>query len=170
MSICAKLDFIEQVAKMMDEKIAGIHTCVPAVITAYDAENNTAVVQPVAQYTDKLGRKIDFPEIADVPVVMPSFEGGAIIIPVSRGDECLLIFAEQSLDLWLGDGAYNSIGDALRFALSNAIALVGYTTKAAGDVPQLRAMSSEDKKIRIVGAVEVVGTLTVNGKAVQVDE
>lgn len=107
-----------------------LFTALPATITAFDSDTQTATVQPVMlePYTDDIVSK--FAEIDFVPVVFPSAGGGSLTFPVKEGDEVLLVFSSRAFDIWWDSGQTDKLQSAQRYNdLSDAVAIVGITSK-----------------------------------------
>ena len=100
------VDFVDELKKLVKEQIHNIHTALPAEIVSIDGTTGRVCVKPKAQMRFSNGKIIDFPLISGVPLVMPQsgIAGAAIVFPVKSGDQCLLVFSEQSLDYWLENG------------------------------------------------------------------
>lgn len=106
-----------------------IHTSIPGMITSYDPKLCEASIKPYGTYR-RPGRNapnqkgLDYPEIHHVPVffIQSTGQKAAIVHPVMPGDECLLIFSEQSLDTWRDKAETDT---DLRHHLTNAVALTG---------------------------------------------
>ena len=61
-------EFVQQVKETISESLDGVHTCIPGEIVSFDAGNCTAVVKPIGKIKRPDGQKIDYPQIAKVPV------------------------------------------------------------------------------------------------------
>lgn len=101
-----------------------MHTVLPGKIKKYDPDTNKAVVTPIMKWHQQDGSQLDFPDISDVPVVVPQWmnQDARIVFPVKPGDGCLLAIGEQSLDFWRY--GYETAND-LPFDITNAIAITG---------------------------------------------
>ena len=92
------IDLIDATRKMIASHLSEVNTCLPGVIVSYD--NGRASVLPTAskRFTD--GDVLPYPIVQNVRVCWPSFVGGSAGIkgPVTPGDKCLLIFAQQAVD------------------------------------------------------------------------
>lgn len=117
-------EFVQQVKETISESLDGVHTCIPGEIVSFDAGNCTAVVKPIGKIKRPDGQKIDYPQIAKVPVhfQQSSTQESCICFPVKPGDGCLLLFSEQALDAWRSGG--EEFPD-LKHDLTNAIAIMG---------------------------------------------
>lgn len=80
------------------------------------------------KYTTDSGRKMAYPTVTEVPVIIPQSQVNDIYIafPITVGMDCLLIISEQELDAWIGGG--ESEND-IRFDLTSAIAIPGLSNK-----------------------------------------
>lgn len=113
-------EIVSELKKMARDEVNGAHTALPAEIVSYDAGKGLAVVQPKAKFKKPNGETIDFPEVDGVPVLFPQNKDFSIAFPIKPGDNCLLIFSDQSLDYWL----YGKETDTdLKHDLSNALAI-----------------------------------------------
>lgn len=128
-------DFIEQLEMLIDTRINGIHTAIPAEIVSFDGKTGTASVLPKAKINLSNGKSMDFPKINDVPVMFPRGSGSdaVIVYPIKVGDGCLLIISEQALDFWRSKGVTNS---ELKFSLANAIAIPGLFARPVADIEE----------------------------------
>lgn len=116
--------FVQQLKNAVQESIDGVHTCIPGEIVSFDAAKCTAIVKPTGKFKRPDGQKVDYPQIAQVPVhfQQSSSQESSICFPVKPGDGCLLIFSEQALDAWRSGG--EDFPD-LKHDLTNAIAIMG---------------------------------------------
>lgn len=128
---------------IVEDRLADVHTCLPAEVTAFDAARNTVSVQPLIKVSliddDGDTQEETLPQIEDVPILYPRGAGGKFSMtwPLGSGDIVTLVFAERSLDRWVsGDGAEANPGDLRKHQLSDAIAIPGgYPFKRAEDEP-----------------------------------
>lgn len=105
--------------------IKGIHTAMPGEVVKYDSGKRKADVKPLLKRTDTNGNIVEFPIIADVPVIMPGTKKASIYLPIEKGDTVLLVFSERSLDHWLYSGRTSNTLKGRRFDLTDAIAITG---------------------------------------------
>ena len=116
--------FVQQVKNTVQESLDGVHTCIPGEIVSFDAAKCTAIVKPIGKIKRPDGQKVDYPQVAQVPVhfQQSSTQESCICFPVKPGDGCLLLFSEQALDAWRSTG--EDFPD-LKHDLTNAIAIMG---------------------------------------------
>lgn len=154
-------EFVQQITDTIKENMQGIHTAIPGTIVSFDPATGLATVLPSMKFKKPDGTTMAYPQITGVPVVFPQVMGqqATIAFPVKANDGCLIIVAEQSIDLWL----YGQETDTdLSFDLTNSICIPGLFAKGN---PAVQAACSGNAVI-----VDVKGTrLTVKGGSVTID-
>lgn len=144
--------------------LSRVNTAMPAEIRQYDYQTKTATVQPLIRLRSTDGTFISRATISGVPVIMPSTFGGqaALDLPVLRGDQCLIVCSQRSIDNWMRTGREADPATADRFSMSDAIAIVGLQSGGRGqagtkDSVRLRFQGSVIE-LRKDGSVSVKGT------------
>lgn len=111
----------------MDARLAGLFTCMPGVVQSYDSATQSVDVQPAvrSRYEDETGATVvePLPVIPLVPVVFPGGGGYRVTFPIQKGDTCLLVFANCSIDRWLRAGGVVDPQDDRRHTLNDAFAI-----------------------------------------------
>lgn len=161
-------EFVEQVEKAARSVMEEMHTAIPGKITAFNAATGFATVKPYGTYTTDAGRKMAYPTVTEVPVVIPQspINDAYIAFPISAGMDCLLIVSEQELDAWIGGG--ESEND-IRFDLTSAVAIPGLFNKGSAALKEACSKKSiilqnGGTKLAVgKDGVEIVGNLTVKG-------
>lgn len=160
-------EFVDQINRTARKATEGMHTSLPGRIEKFDAGTGRATVKPEAKFKKPNGETMDFPAISGVPVMFPQSANVAIAWPIKEGDGCLLVFAESALDYWM----YGKETDtALKFDLSNAIAITGLSNK--GHAVMQKACAENAVVVRVGSTmltlrpdgVIIDGNVTVNGK------
>ncbi len=90
-----------------------LRVAMPAMVQSYDASTKLADVQPLLLQRivadDGSVTQEKLPVIPSVPVVFPRGGGGFFIeFPLQAGDNVLVVFCDNSLDLWKTRGATTS--------------------------------------------------------------
>lgn len=145
-----KQRFSDIIKKSIESYLENIHTCLPGKITEFDPITNRVSVQPVIK--KKIGENtISYPIITDVPLQYPKSKDSAITFPIAKGDGCIILFSETSMENY-----YNSLntevepGDSRKFSLTDAICIPGISPFTApgliGDGISLE-IKFKDKKI-----------------------
>lgn len=151
-------EFVQAVEDTIHNVMQEMHTAMPGKIISYNS--GTASVQPSVKYKTPDGKKLDYPVISNVPVVISCGCGCAVAFPIKPGDECLIIIAEQAIDGWLS-GADDDTD--LRYDLTNAICIPGLCKES------VEAQEEANRKGTIVircppgAAVTLKGDLKVEG-------
>ena len=173
-------ELVERLQQMAEGAVNCIHTAIPGSIVDFDPATCLATVSPKMKYTKPDGSKMDYPNIAGVPVYFPQGVGqkASIAYPVKPGDGCLLFAAEQSLDLWMYG---RETATDLRYDLTNSVALVGLFVKPGPGVQKacdenavvIKAESTtvmiKPSGVVIDGDVTINGSLTTQGGIVNLN-
>lgn len=64
-------EFVEQVEKAARSVMEEMHTAIPGKITAFNVGTGFATVKPYGTYTTDSGRKMAYPTVTEVPVIIP---------------------------------------------------------------------------------------------------
>jgi hypothetical protein len=163
---------------------AQTRVAIPGIIDSFDPVKQTASVQPAITENIQVGetdaKPTKLPLLTDVPVQFPRANGYCITLPVAKGDECLLVFADMCIDGWWQSGGVQDQMETRRHDLSDAIAIPGITSQPlkvknySHDKLQIRTDDSSlvvelDKIGQAVSitapTVKINGNLTVSGEA-----
>ena len=135
----------EELQALKQDILSSLHCALPGTVVSFDAETQTAVIQPAVSKSGNGGDShpssgrtrnggnsplvpdgVTYPLLRDVPVFMPvSFE----VIP---GDACLVIFADCDIDNWFESGEAEVPGSRRMHSLSDGFAFVGFRTRGNG--------------------------------------
>lgn len=105
-----------------------IRVAVPGIVEAWDALRQTVTVQPAIREKLSSGgavSEVNIPLLVDVPVVMPRGGGFGLAFAPQKGDECLVVFADNCIDSWWQSGGVQSQADSRRHDLSDGFAILG---------------------------------------------
>jgi Phage protein Gp138 N-terminal domain len=109
------------------ELSGSLRVCLPARVHSYDSATGLAAVQPLLKrrfYAETAARSL--PIINNVPVVHPRTAKAAVRLPVSKGDICVLVFSDRSLERWVqADGSEQDPNDSRQHHYSDAYAILG---------------------------------------------
>lgn len=121
--------FAEMHQSALDGRQAQIHTAMPGHIVSYNPAAMTVTVQPdiqgVLRNPDGTKLMVAISPIADVPVCFPGGGGHILTFPIGPGDDCLIMFAERSIDNWFQHGGTQSPSDFRMHDINDAFVLVG---------------------------------------------
>lgn len=158
-------------------RLKELHTSLPGIIQSYDPTKNTAVVQPAIQRVFTDTGPANLPLLFDVPIVFPGGKNFAITFPVTKGDECVLMFFERSMNYWYKSGGVQQPSNFRLHNLSDAVAFVGIRNQSrnlsdiATDGIEIRnedrsiSIKVTDAGITIIGDVAIEGALSATGDA-----
>jgi hypothetical protein len=108
---------------------AELWSALPGIIQSYNAVAGTVTVLPsirsnVAQ-PDGSSVDTELPLLLDVPVCFMGGGGCVLTLPLAKGDECLVIFADRCIDGWFQLGGVQTQTDQRLHDLSDGFAIVG---------------------------------------------
>ena len=117
------------IEKVINNASFNIHVCLPAVVQSYDPIKQTIEAQPtvrerVIQENGEI-TYLKYPLLINVPVAFPQASGYSITFPVKKGDECLIVFSDVSIDNWWLKGNIQNPVEQRRHDLSDGIAILG---------------------------------------------
>lgn len=113
--------------KIIDNIMFRLHVAMPGIIQSFDAAKQTVTVQPCIMERINIDGVLSqqrLPLIVDVPIILPRSGGFSITVPISQGDECLLIFADSCIDAWWSAGGIQDQMFRRRHDLSDAFAIL----------------------------------------------
>lgn len=113
---------------------ATVWTACPGIVESYDAATNTAevklAIRPKQRSPEGVWTDVDTPPLlVDVPV---KFFGNAkfvVTIPVTKGDEGIIVFSKNCFDAWWQSGGVQSQLELRTHDLSDAFFLPGVYSK-----------------------------------------
>ena len=111
---------------------SSINCCLPGIIEAYDPATQTATVQAAVRKRVRLPSgvvNVELPVMTDVPVLMLGGGEHWLSFPVTRGDECLILFSDVSIDAWYQSGGVQNQPVARLHDLSDGFAIVGFRSR-----------------------------------------
>lgn len=155
-----------------------VNTCLPGTILSYDAGRQMATVQPMFKLRQPDGSEEDMPILNAVPVIWPRSGGASMTFPVKRGDGCLVMFSQRSIDEYKSDGKLTTPLDPRAHDLSDAVAIMGFVSFGAGggsdDAVEIKfgdttitvkedGVEIEGGNITIKGPTKIEGNLELEG-------
>lgn len=177
-----KMELVQAIHDSIQNTIDAVHTALPGLIMEIDYDEGTASVQPYGMCKTPTGKKVMYPMVYNVPIVVPqsSVDDACVAYPIKPGDTCLLIIAEGTLDYWL----YDRVTELdTKFSLTNTVCIPGLTRRfnacfkeAAEDGAVI--LKYGDGKFKLTNTdmtisaknlhLEAVETLTLSGATVNV--
>lgn len=107
-----------------------INCAKPGIVQSFNSTKRTAEVAVAFKRVLATGEITSIPVLVDCPVF--TLQGGkaALTVPIVKGDECLLLFADRNIDAWYENGGQAAPYDNRAHDLSDGIALVGLNSLA----------------------------------------
>ena len=172
----------------MDGLRSGLWTAMPGIVQSFNSDAITAVVQlaikGVVQSPSGAAKFVDMPLLVDVPVYFPRGGNCTLTFPVSKDDECLVVFSARCIDGWWQAGGVQAPMEPRMHDLSDGFAFVGFFSQPkkiggiSGSSTQLRSNDGSTyidlnptlQKIKIVapGGFSVVAPLSTFSAAVTI--
>ena len=123
-------DELEMLRKMLDGFSSMLRVASPGIIQSFDAAKQTVTVKVALRekVLNKDTREVEDIEIhvlVDVPVVLPRSGGFSLTLPITAGDECLVVFSDCCIDAWYQSGGVQNQMDRRRHDLSDGFAIIG---------------------------------------------
>lgn len=108
---------------------ANFRVAIPGIIDSFDAATQTVTVQPTIreriQKEDGSQEWVNLPLLVDVPIVIPRAGNFVLTMPLTKGDECLVIFGDMCMDAWFSNGGIQNQIEKRRHDLSDSFAILG---------------------------------------------
>lgn len=91
-------DFVSSLRTLIQSELVDLNTSISGTVVSY--ANGLATVKPEANKLFQDGDSLPFPNIPNVPIRWPSFNGGQCGIkgPIRSGDKVLIVFSQQAID------------------------------------------------------------------------
>jgi len=89
------------IQSFIDKSLYQTHTCLPGIIESIDMATKKADIRVAIKTRNIQEQKAkELPLLVDVPVTFFQTSNTIISVPVKKGDDCLVLFNERSLDIW----------------------------------------------------------------------
>lgn len=113
---------------------AQLRVAIPGIVESFDAAKQTVSVQPAIteniQAGEEAAKATPLPVLTDIPICFPRAGGYSLTLPIKKGDECLLVFADMCIDGWWQSGGVQDQMETRRHDLSDAFAIIGVTSQS----------------------------------------
>lgn len=119
--------------QLKSETMKDLKVCLPGSIVDLNSNGTVNVSVGVMQKIPKLGipTGIDtlYPQLNQCPVF--NIQGGGVgsIMPVSIGDECLIVFSDRCIDAWFATGQPNPLPSLRLHDINDGFVLVGLNSQ-----------------------------------------
>lgn len=125
-----------------------------AKIQSFDPDTQTAtatinykktffVLDSTGQYVPN---QVDYPVLIDCPVVILSGGTAHLTFPISKGDDCLVLFNDRDIDNWFQSGQVGPVATSRLHSFADGVLLVGLRSSqdALSDYDPARAVLRND--------------------------
>lgn len=151
----------------MDGRISSLWSAIPGIVQSVDLAKRTCSVQPAIQgriqSPDGSFQFVNLPVLVDVPIVMPSAGGFTLSLPITAGNEVLVVFASRCIDSWWQSGGVGVPMELRMHDLSDGFAIPG--PKSVPNATALHATNARFSKDDGTAYVEITPSGAVNVKA-----
>jgi hypothetical protein len=101
----SQLNYAEssQWQEILKQALADLRVAIPAIVQSFDPVEQTVTVQIALREvvrTDSGPQNVAIQPIYKVPVVLPRAGGFCLTMPLTAGDEGMLVFCDMCIDLW----------------------------------------------------------------------
>lgn len=159
--------------EILRQALTDLRVAAPAIVQSFDPVKQVVAVQMAIK---ELVRTPNGPQptaispIYNVPIILPRAGGLALTLPITAGDEGMLVFCDACIDLWWARGGVQEQFERRRHDLSDCgfypgmwnqkRVLSNYSTTSA----QLRTDSGGAYiEITAAGAVNIKGNVVITG-------
>jgi hypothetical protein len=102
---------LQVIEKYIDRHNFNIRCCAPGIIQSFDKEKQTVTVQLAIKDLVTINKRqggelqsLQIPILGDVPIVVQRAGEFSITLPIKKGNECLVFFADSCIDSWWQNG------------------------------------------------------------------
>jgi hypothetical protein len=125
--------------------------CKTGIITAVNSDN-TVNVKPSILKANPDGSVQEQPIIYNVQVCGQRTASASVTLPIAKGDQCLLLFTDESLDNWQQSKSSEAINpeDSRTHDVSDCICIVGLWQNGKGDSVDYESLTIKNQNCKMV--------------------
>ncbi|RQZ76384.1 hypothetical protein DF052_00045 [Burkholderia glumae] len=144
---------------------AEMWTALPGEIESFNAAAQTCTVQLTVsaqvRADDGSVSSEALPVLVDCPAQFPSGGNSTLTFPVTKGDECLVVFASRCIDAWWQLGGVQEQVEVRMHSLSDGFALLGFRSqpRVLANVSTTSAQLRSDDGATFIDLNPTAGTL-----------
>jgi len=99
-----------------------------AIVDSFDpVEQTITAFIAIQQIIDD--KNVTLPILVDVPIVLPSVQGFHITMPIKKGDEVMVMFADRCIDAWFANGGIQKQSEHRVHHIADGVAIIGINSK-----------------------------------------
>lgn len=125
-------DPVELLLQLCDSVAFDLRVAAPGIIRSVDYKRQTCTVQLAIREKMNFDGNLEWaeiPELPDVPFFVYSGGGYCLTLPVTPGDDCLVVFGDNCMDAWWQSGGVQNQIERRRHDLSDGFAIVGFKSQ-----------------------------------------
>lgn len=126
-------------------------------IVKFDKTAQTADIEIQAKYKVTETKVVDYPVLADCPVIFMQGGGAYLEFPIKADDYCVVFFNDIDIDIWYSAASIMPPNTTRKHNLSDGIALVGLN-------PATSVLNLSNDKVRINAGNYPIVLETTSGK------
>ena len=159
-----------EIVKSLQDKISSsIRVSLPGVVESYDYKAQKADIRVDIKELYNNNTELEYPILANVPVIFPRSGGASITLPVKQGDGCLVIFLDRDITNWLLGASKQKPATKRIHHLSDAVAFVGLSPFVKASLAEnnddlLLTYSGANIRLKPNGIVDIHSAKEVNIK------
>ena len=120
----------DELFRQLSDSISNnIRVAIPGIIQSFDATTQTVTVQCAIREKirniDLTESWVSLPILLDCPIVLPRAGNFVLTMPITAGDECIVLFSDVCIDAWFTHGGVQNQIEKRRHDLSDGICLLG---------------------------------------------
>lgn len=145
--------------KLKSDIMFNMRCCIPCIVQSFDYKSGTVECQPaIREKIINQNEEIEYknlPLLLNVPVAYPSNSEYSITFPLKKGDECLVLFSDLSIDnFWEKGNVQNPIEDR-RHDLSDGIAIPCNLSLVKQSIENINALVIKSKSSSVTVASDI---------------
>ena len=121
----AEIDFPTLMSAWKSDIMASMNCVQIGTIQAYNSLTNMSIASVNFKKRFLDGSEVSYPLLGDLPTFILSGGDAQITMPISKGDQCLILFNDRNIDQWYLSGTVDAPDDARCHSIADGICLVG---------------------------------------------
>jgi hypothetical protein len=139
----AAVPFYDLLQMLKKDILKNLRVMVPGSIAAVNGDGtvnvNVLLMQKVPQQGLPAGLDVAYPQLTNRPVFTVQGGGIGAVMPVTVGDECMVVFADRAIDAWYANGAAVPLPSRRMHNITDGIVLVGINSQQSPLLTPLEA-------------------------------
>lgn len=171
----SKVELTDLILKVKQDISYNLNFVQIGTIQSYNPLTNSASISINYKRQLPTGDVLDYPLLVDCPVFILSGGDSCITMPITIGDQCIILFNDRDIDNWHYSGTVDVPATARAHNISDAIAVVGIRNLKTAQPTSVTAVcidggtkrvaiknGAASFKILIDGLIDAVSAITVS--------